>query len=73
LKNHAGWRWPEPRNDSPNPWFGCKNRVKRELRGPVAFSGEVEAGSPSENASEKNLARIPTAKPVFTFAEYAPG
>jgi hypothetical protein len=20
--------------DSPNPWFGCKNRVKRSLRGP---------------------------------------
>jgi hypothetical protein len=33
----------------------------------------VEAGSPFENASEKNLARILIAKPVNTFAEYAPG
>jgi DNA primase len=27
----CGWRSPEPRNDSPNPWFGCKNRVNRSL------------------------------------------
>jgi hypothetical protein len=32
----------------------------------------VEAGSPSENASKK-MARILIAKPVATFAEYAPG
>jgi hypothetical protein len=33
----------------------------------------VEPGSPSENASKINLARILLAKPVSTFAEYAPG
>jgi hypothetical protein len=33
----------------------------------------VETGSPLENASEKNLAWFLIAKPIFTFAEYAPG
>jgi hypothetical protein len=62
-----------PGNDSPNPWFGCKNRVKRSLRVSIAFSGEVAAGSPSENASENNLACIPIEKPATTFSEYAAG
>ena len=34
IKKCCGRRPPEPRKDSPNPWFGCKNRVNRSL---IAF------------------------------------
>jgi hypothetical protein len=31
MKESCGRLMPGPQKDSPNPWFGCKNRVKRNL------------------------------------------
>jgi hypothetical protein len=36
-----------------------------------AFSGKVESGLAQQNAPFQSLARIPTAKPLTVFAEFA--
>jgi hypothetical protein len=53
VENLCGRRRPEPQKDSPNPWFGGKNRVKRRLMALRHFRKLAMAGEgPKKKRSE---------------------